>query len=546
MIGDALIAQILKQENVDWIGAYPYHSLIDEAAKINIKPIIPRQERAGVNMADGFSRINNGNKIGVFIMQRGPGAENAFGGVAQAFSDAVPILLLPGGHERTKTQRSPEFDSVEHFKGITKWSANINMVERIPELMGKAFSLLKNGRPGPVLLEIPQDVALQEFNGSTKYTPVSTHLSSADPDAIKDIIKALIKSKNPVINAGQGILYAEATKELIEFSELTNIPVMTTLAGKSAFPENHPLSLGTAARTGTKMCDDFLKNTDFILGLGTSFTQSNFQAPMPTNVPIAQSTNCTDDINKDYRIDFGAIGDSKLVIKQMIEEVKSQLGPEGRKDNNHVIDKIRKLKDEFIAEWLPHFTSNELPMSPYRVFHELAKTLGSSNVIITHDSGYPRDQLSPFWQATNPRGYIGWGKSTQLGYGLGLAIGAKMAAPEKHVVNVMGDASFGMAGMDIETATRSKVGTLTVILNNGVMTHYSDHMPVATEKWESNRFSGNYSKVAEGLGAFAKRVETPDKISEAINLAVKANSQGQPAVLEMITKEEDNVPNYWF
>ena len=104
MIGDALIAQILKQENVDWIGAYPYHSLIDEAAKINIKPIIPRQERAGVNMADGFSRINNGNKIGVFIMQRGPGAENAFGGVAQAFSDAVPILLLPGGHERTKTQ----------------------------------------------------------------------------------------------------------------------------------------------------------------------------------------------------------------------------------------------------------------------------------------------------------------------------------------------------------------------------------------------------------------------------------------------------------
>ncbi|MQG19112.1 MAG: thiamine pyrophosphate-requiring protein [SAR202 cluster bacterium] len=546
MIGDELIAKILKQENVEWIGAYPYHSLIDEAAKLDIKPIIPRQERAGVNIADGFSRINNGKKIGVFVMQRGPGAENAFSGVAQAFSDAVPILLLPGGHERDKTQRSPEFDSVEHFKGITKWSANINMVERIPELLGKAFSLLKHGRPGPVLLEIPQDVANEEFQGPSKYTPVSSHLSSADPDSIKDIIKALMNSKNPVINAGQGILYAEATKELIEFSELTNIPVMTTLAGKSAFPENHPLALGTAARTGTKMCDYFLKNTDFILGIGTSFTKGNFQAPMPDNVPIAQSTNCNDDINKDYRIDLGAIGDSKLVLKQMIEEVKIQFGKSGRQDTNQVKNKIKKLKDEFISEWLPHFTSDELPMSPYRVFHELAKTLGSANVIITHDSGYPRDQLSPFWQPTNPRGYIGWGKSTQLGYGLGLAIGAKIAAPEKHVVNIMGDASFGMAGMDIETATRCEIGTLTIILNNGVMTHYSDHMPVATKKWDSNKFSGNYSKVAEGLGAFSKRVETPNQISEAINLAIQANSQGQPAVLEMITKEEDNVPNYWF
>ena len=546
MIGDELIAKILKQENVEWIGAYPYHSLIDEAAKLDIKPIIPRQERAGVNIADGFSRINNGKKIGVFVMQRGPGAENAFSGVAQAFSDAVPILLLPGGHERDKTQRSPEFDSVEHFKGITKWSANINMVERIPELLGKAFSLLKHGRPGPVLLEIPQDVANEEFQGPSKYTPVSSHLSSADPDSIKDIIKALMNSKNPVINAGQGILYAEATKELIEFSELTNIPVMTTLAGKSAFPENHPLALGTAARTGTKMCDYFLKNTDFILGIGTSFTKGNFQAPMPDNVPIAQSTNCNDDINKDYRIDLGAIGDSKLVLKQMIEEVKIQFGKSGRQDTNQVKNKIKKLKDEFISEWLPHFTSDELPMSPYRVFHELAKTLGSANVIITHDSGYPRDQLSPFWQTTNPRGYIGWGKSTQLGYGLGLAIGAKIAAPEKHVVNIMGDASFGMAGMDIETATRCEIGTLTIILNNGVMTHYSDHMPVATKKWDSNKFSGNYSKVAEGLGAFSKRVETPNQISEAINLAIQANSQGQPAVLEMITKEEDNVPNYWF
>jgi acetolactate synthase-1/2/3 large subunit len=546
MDGDRAIAKILKAEGVEWMTCFPHQSLIDAVAKEGIRPIICRQERAGVNMADGYSRINNGKKIGVFSMQRGPGAENAFSGVAQAFADSVPILLLPGGAERSRIGVHPGFDSVDHYRGITKWSGHINLAERIPEMMRRAYSLMKHGRPGPVLLEIPADVAEGDYpGGAVDYTPVKERRSAADTDEVRELVAAMLNASTPVINAGQGIMYAEATDELVEFAELTNIPVLTTLAGKSAFPENHRLALGTGAHTATLMVDHFLKKTDFVLGIGTSFTLSTFNAPMPPGVTLAHSTNCFDDLNKDQQTQFGAIGDAKLVLRQMIDEVKKQVGQHGRGDEAGVADEIRRVKDAFMAEWGPRLRSDEVPISPYRVFSELAKAVDSAETIITHDSGYPRDQLVPFWETVTPRGYLGWGKSTQLGYGLGLALGAKLAAPEKTVINVMGDAAFGMSGLDIETAARSGIGTLTVILNNSIMTHYSSNMPYATEHHGSNKLSGDYAKVADGLGAHAQRVDSPDRIAPAIRSALEATRTGQPAVIEMITKEEEAVARFW-
>ena len=546
MKGDTAIAKILKAEGVEWLSCFPAQSLIDEAAKEGIRPILPRQERTGVNMADGFSRVKNGKTVGVFTMQTGPGAENAFGGVAQAYADSVPILVLPGGQPRSRMGVQPNFESCMNYGGITKWMGNINLVDRIPELMGMAFSQLKHGRGGPVLVEIPRDVALEDFpDDAFDYTPVTAFRSGADPDDVRDLIAALLKAANPIINAGQGVLYAEATDELVEFAELTSVPVMTTLSGKSAFPENHRLALGTGAASGTLMVDQFLKKTDFALGMGTSFTLSSFTTPMPKGVTLAQSTNYAEDVNKDYRISYGAIGDAKLVLRQMIEEVKRQVGEHGRGDVNGVADEIRRVKDSWMSEWSPRLNSDEVPISPYRVINELAKAVDVSNTIITHDSGYPREQLVPFWEVVTPRGYIGWGKSTQLGYGLGLAMGAKMAAPDKQVINVMGDTAFGMAGMDVETAVRSNIPILTVILNNGVMTHYGSTMPYSSEQWGSNRLGGDYAKVAEGLGAYTEKVNTPDEVGPAIRRAIEANHTGQPAVLEMITKEEETISRFW-
>ena len=545
MNGDQLMASLLKKEGTEWISCFPAQTLIEACSQEGIRPILCRQERAGVNMADAYSRIHNGNKIGVFTMQNGPGAENAFGGVAQAFADNVPMLLIPGGSTERRVGVHPGFDAIPNYQHITKWAGRINTIERIPEMVSQAFTNLRNGRPGPVLLELPGDVAHAEVPADIEeYQPSRSYKSYAANEDVRDIVTALLKAEAPVINAGQGTLYAEATDELIEFAELVNVPVMTTLAGKSAYPEDHVLALGTGGNTGTLMVDRFLQNTDFVLGIGTSFAISNFTAPMPQEATKAQITNTAEDINRDYRVEYGAVGDAKLVLQQLIEEAKSQLGEHGRGDVHGVKEKISIIKDEFMKEWGPRLNSDETPMSPYRVFNEMMKAIDPRNAIVTHDSGYPRNQLVPFWPALAPRSYIGWGKSTQLGYGLGLALGAKVAAPDKLVINVMGDAAFGMSGLDIETASRSGLGTITVVLNNGVMTHYYDHFPHATENWKSNELGGIYSDTAKSLGAHGERIHNPDEIGPAMTRAVEVANGGQPVLLEMITKEEENISTY--
>lgn len=545
MNGDQLMAKLLKQEGVEWLSCFPAQSLIEACAQEGIRPFLCRQERAGVNMADAYSRIHNGNKIGVFTMQQGPGAENAFGGVAQAYADNVPILVIPGGAPASRVGVHPGFDAVPNYQHITKWAGRINTVERIPEMVSRAFTHLKHGRPGPVLLELPGDVARAEVPADIEaYEPVKTYMSYAATEDVRDIVTALLKANKPMINAGQGVLYAEATDDLVEFSELVNVPVMTTLAGKSAYPENHPLALGTGGNTGTLMVDRFLQSTDFVLGIGTSFVISHFTVPMPPQAIKAQVTNTPEDMNRDYRIQYGAVGDAKLVLRQLIEEAKRQLGEQGQGDVHGVRDEIANIKTEFMAEWGPRLTSDEIPISPYRVFHEVMNTVDPSEAIITHDSGYPRNQLVPFWPALKPRCYIGWGKSTQLGYGLGLALGAKIAAPGKTVINIMGDAAFGMAGLDIETAARSGLGIITIVLNNGVMTHYYDHFPTATKNWKSNELGGNYAETAISLGAYSERITSPDRIVPALKKAIEVTNSGQPALLEIISKEEEKISTY--
>ena len=541
MTGYDAMARVLKAEGVEFLVAFPHQTLIEASAKAGITPIICRQERAGVNMADGFSRVSNGKKFGVFTMQQGPGAENAFGGVAQAYADSVPVLHLPGGEALSRQGIHPTFEAVRNYRHVTKWAAQIYAVEDIPVMMRRAVVQLKSGRLGPVLLEMHREAMAAEYPGEeVDYTPVQVRRSAAASEDVRDMVTDLLKASRPVIIAGQGVLYAEATEELIEFAELASVPVMTTLAGKSVFPETHPLSLGTGGHTYTLMVKRFLEAMDFGLGIGTSFTRNTFTTPMPEGVPLGQVTNCAEDMGKDFEIAVGALGDAKLVLRQMIEEVKRQVGEGGR--DNDAADRVAAVTREFADLWEPHFTSDEIPISPYRVIRELENAVDVGNTIITHDSGYPRDQLVPTWKPVSPRGYLGWGKSTQLGYGLGLAVGAKLAAPEKQVINLMGDAAFGMAGLDLETAVRAEIPIFTVVLNNGVMTKYDSHMPYASDRFGSNELSGNYTQVSAGLGAQSERVDTPDELAPAIHRALAANREGKTAVLEVMTKAEPNVP----
>lgn len=547
MNGNQAIAEILEQEGTEYLFAYPANPLIDACAALGIRPIMARTEKTLINMADGYCRATNGKKPAVVTVQAGPGIENAFGAVAQAFADSIPLLLLAGGEDQRRHHTPTGFDPLPPYTHVTKWAARVNFADWIPELLRRAFTQLRAGKAGPVLLEVPRDVGsagVEEV--AMQYMPTRTYRAAGDPADVAAAVRLLLGAKQPLIHAGHGVLWAEAWDELRELAELTQTPVMTTMAAKSAFPEDHPLSAGAGGHTLHGTAAHFLKTSDVVFGVGCSFSKGSFSTPIPagpTGKAIIQVTNDERDIGKAYPVGLAILGDAKLVLRQVIDEVKRQAGEDLRRDGNGVAETVRSTRDAYLEEWMPRLTSDETPINPYRVIWELNRTVDTQQTIVTHDSGNPRDQTLTFYEALAPRGYLGWGKSTQLGTGLGIALGAKLAHPEKLVVNVMGDLAFGTAGMDVETAVRERIPIMTVLLNNGRMGGYGHHMPVASERYALNLLSGDYAQVAQGLGAYAERVERPEDVAPALQRGIAATREGRPVVLEMITKEESIYPS---
>lgn len=543
MKGIDVIAKVLKAEGVEFISGFPLNQIFDAAAAIGIRPIITRTERVAVNLADGYSRATGGRKIGVVAVQYGPGAEAAFAAVAQAYGDASPILVLAGSLERERLNIPPNFKVSRNFRHIAKWTETVTQVQQIPQLMRRAFALLRSGKPGPVVLEFPSDVMLAEFSGDVDYQAQVRRWPHPDPQQVKEAVDALLAAGAPVIMAGQGVLYAGASDALKQLAELIQVPVMTSLNGKSAFPENHPLALGTAnGFSRPQTVEHFLAKADLVFGIGTSFTRSKFITPIPAGKTIAQVTLEESDISKDYPTSYGVIGDAGAVIAGMIDEIKARPDVQGRSADGSVAREIQGVKQAYLKKWMPRLTQKTAPISPYRVIREIMQAVDPHQTVMTHDSGCPRDQLVPFYEAPMPHGYLGWGKSTPLGSSLGLIMGAKLARPDFLAVHLLGDAAFGMIGMDLETAVRNQIPILSVLMNNGVMGGYTGKQPVATDRFQIHRLSGDYAKVAEALGVAAERVETVAALRPALDRAISSTRAGIPALLEVITAEDATFP----
>jgi acetolactate synthase I/II/III large subunit len=532
------ITEILKREGVKTLFCFPTTPIIEAAVAGGLRPVICRQERVGVHMADGCARVMNGKPAGVFAMQYGPGAENAFAGIASAYSDSTPILLLPLGHPRETAQMFPLFNSTRTYASVTKQVEPVNMPEHAVPAMRRAFNALKNGRSGPVMVEVPADVMIAEFAGNeVDYTTVRRTRSAGDERDIDDAAKLLIAAKTPMIIAGQGVLYAEATDELLALADLLDTPVMTTTDGKSAFPEDHALALGSGGTVYTGHGRHFLQETDLIFAVGTSLTIHNISTPIiPPGKAIIHATNDARDLYKANDTVVPILGDAKLVLAQLIEAVKDRLS--GRAHHTGARPVIARLKAEWLQRWHAKLRSHERPINPYFVMSEFMRVIPSEDAIVTHDSGSPRDQLLPMYVAKKPRGYMGWGKSHQLGTGLGLAIGAKVGAPDKMCVNFMGDAAFGMTGLDFESAVRCGIPITTIVLNNSTMAIETHAMKASHEKHRTRDLGGNYANIGKDLGGWSERVDDPAEVGHAILRARKANENGEAALLEFITSAE--------
>ncbi len=365
----------------------------------------------------------------MFCCQAGPGIENAFGAVAQCYSEGVPLVVIPGGANRSGSWIKPGFNAALNFQHITKHAETINTPDQIVPALRRAFSIAKNGRPGPVLIEVPGDMWNVEVAGELNYKPTRRCVTAPDPKVVDAAAAALINAKMPLIYAGQGVHYAKAWNELKAVAELLEAPVTTSLEGKSAFPETHPLSLGSGGVAMPRTVAAHVEESDVVFGAGASFTATGFGIRFPTkNKTFIHNTIDAMDIDKNIPTEFPLVGDSKLTLAALHDALKDRLKkPRGL--TKAVQARIAEQNKPWWAEWMPRLTSEAKPLSPYRVIWDLMHIADVPNTIITHDAGSPRDELSPFWKPVTPLSYIGWGKSTQLGYGLGLAMGAKLAHP---------------------------------------------------------------------------------------------------------------------
>ena len=556
--GDAVI-HALEKEGVEYIsgfaggGEVPLWPAL--RASETIKVFLARHERQGVEIADGYARATG--KVGVALCGTGPGATNTLTGIAGAFADNIPVLLLMGQHPLGNMGKEIQQEVPSSiFDSFVKWKGTMSKVEDIPGVMRRAFTALRSGSPGPVVLEMPLDVLSSEAADSVlNYEPVGPGLkAAADPRDIEKAADILVNASFPILNVGGGVLAAEAWDEARELAELLSMPVASTLVGKGAFPEDHPLSLGGGVYPRSKYASGqalhINRKADAVLAVGNSFRMPNATdgRPIPDGVKLIHINADPEDLNKIYPADVPILADAKLALRSLIDAVRDRLGPGKGGVKEEVVSEIQQAKAKWLGEWQSIFTDPSVPTNGYRVVHDLMQVVDLDRTIALHDAGGSRGYLSPFWPATKPRNYIGMGGMAAMGWSMGAAVGVKLGRPDHLVFHVLGDASYGMVGMEVETAVRMGLPTLTVVLNNGgtggglmAMDRPNAAPPTFAE------LSGNFSLVAQGLGAYSERVVQPEDIIPAFRRAIQATESGQAALVEVMIKpmRTPEAPDDW-
>ena len=559
MRGADAIVRALEQEGVEYIAGFQGGGLNPLWTGLRnsetIKVFAARNERLGVEIADGYARATG--KVGVAMTGTGPGATNTLTGIAGAFADNIPVLLLMGQVPLAQLGKEVQQEvSASIFDTLVKWRGTMAKVEDIPSIMRRAFTALRSGSPGPVVLEMPQDVLMTEVpDGSLLYEPVGPGRKAAPAaDEVAKAADLLVNAKNPVLNLGGGVLSAEAWDEAKELAELLSMPVATTLVAKGVFPEDHPLSMGMGCYPRSRYASGaslhMNRKADVVLAVGNSYRLPNGTdgRPIPESVSLIHVNADEHDLNKQYQADVPILADAKLALGAILDAVKERIGPGKSGLKEEVVAEIKQAKDKDLGAWEPVFNDTSTPTNGYRVVQELAKIIDPDKTIALHDAGGSRGYMSPFWNATKPRSYLGMGGMAAMGWSLGGAIGAKLGRPDDLVVHLLGDASFGMVGMELETAVRMGLPTLTIVVNNegtggGLMGMESPTGPPP----DMAKLTGNWSKVAEGLGAYSERVEDPEEVGSALKRAIAATESGQAALVEVMIKPmaTPGLPDDW-
>jgi acetolactate synthase-1/2/3 large subunit len=519
------------------------------ASAPEVKLCYTRQERVAVDICDGYGRMTG--VPGVAFADAGPAVANAMGGIVNSFGDSTPHIFIAGANDRFELARRYTKELAIHdvFRPVTKWTEVIADPSQVDHILRRAFVALRTGRPAPIMLAMPYDVSRMEAPAGP-YRPVGERIRTAgDPQLVERAVQVLAAAERPYVYVGAGVLYANATRELVELAELLTLPVATTLNGKSAFPEDHRLALGIGgfarATYGSLHATRFAEQADVILTIGCGFKHHATIVPPPQPITHIQVDVDASELHKEARADLALLGDAKLVLRQMLEAARALLPARRLEPRTELLAAVARGRQEWEAFSRPFLTSDERPINPFRVTWELTQVTDPAQTVVLHDAGSVRGSTCQHYVATTPRGFLGFGVESAMGWSLGAAMGAKAATPDKLVVAVMGDEAFTETALDLETAVRHELPILVVLKNNKAdpSTEGGVSPKLATVR---ARPGGDYCALARALGAEATRVEDPAALRDALRRAIATVRDGRPALVEVITKRvPTSLYRYW-
>ncbi|QCI17053.1 acetolactate synthase 3 large subunit [Buchnera aphidicola (Aphis helianthi)] len=545
--GAEMVIRSLINQGIQHIFGYPGGAVLDiyDALKTvgGIEHILVRHEQAATHMADGYARSTG--KTGVVLVTSGPGATNAITGIATAYMDSIPMIVISGqvASSLIGYDAFQECDMIGISRPIVKHSFLVKKTEDIPNIFKKAFWIASTGRPGPVVIDLPKDVLKQK----SKYGfiwPKNVHIRSYNPTTkghhrqIKKALSILLKAKKPVIYAGGGVISSNSNHELLKFAEKTHCPVTTSLMGLGAFPGNHPQSISMLGMHGTYEANMAMHNADVIFAVGVRFddrTTNNLTKYCP-NATILHIDIDPTSISKTVSADIPIVGDAKHVLREILELIKKE-------------PKIHSLENWWnnIKEWKQtkslEYNKQSIKIKPQNVIQTLFKlTKGTS--YITSDVGQHQMFAALYYKFDKPRHWINSGGLGTMGFGLPAALGVKLAIPEATVICITGDGSIQMNIQELSTAKQYNLAVLILNLNNSSLG--------MVKQWQDMIYSGRHShsymeslpdfvKLVESYGHIGLRISKTEELEKKLIFALKKLSEGNLVFLDIQIDNSEHV-----
>ncbi|WP_338827562.1 thiamine pyrophosphate-binding protein [Neomoorella thermoacetica] len=547
------IVKYLENEGVEYIFGLPgaqtcplYDALYDS----HIKNILVRHEQCAAYMADAYAKLTG--KPGLCLATTGPGATNLVTGVYLSFTDSTPTIFITGQNATSVLDKGwmQECDHLSLFKPITKWNTTLLEPSRVNETFHKIFRVAQEGRPGPVHVDIPINVFQAEAGQQTQGLDARYHRPQgkpcADPAVITRIAALLLSAQRPVMLVGGGTIYTTnpATAEIIELAELLALPVAMTFNGFGAIPTGHPLCLGRVGMHALPWANEHLYEADLILALGCKFssTGTNNYKAINKETKIVQVDIDPERIGKNYPVEVGVVGDVRSTLQALIAVLKREAIDNSVREQ--FVESIKTSKQKWEAAWAPIATSDQIPIKPQRLIHELSKFF-VRDTIYTGDSG--NIHYWPTYEGSfGPKTWINSGAAAPMGYALPAAIACKLVKPEQNVVAIIGDGGFAMTCQELATAVQHENPIIVIIMNNNSLGYIQHFQKVAfKERYSGSLFKNpDFALMAQAFGCYGERVSEPGAIRPALQRAYEATRNGQPAVLDVIIDPDEMLPGF--